>query len=236
MQILLSQCTSHDAHAPAGQKRCVPHLHVPGLMKTPERFHTDNKTARRALKLAVACNAVGGVFIKETTGTAYSGYHPGKQYEVVSRGGLKAASSMVSEEYLDFLRSALEHFKKQAGFRRVSAGALLVHDKSAVHTSAAVMHGLKRMGLDAVVQPPRSPDVMPLDYGIFGFTKLALERAVPRNAPWSDRVQKFRQLLTQCNPRPTIEEYPLRLQAIVDSRGEHIVEALKALKKARSGK
>ena len=98
------------------------------------------------------------------------------------------------------------------------------------------MHGLKGMGLDVVVQPPRSPDVMPLDYGIFGFTKTALERELPRRAPWADRVEKFKELLRSCSPRATIEEYPLRLQAIIDSKGGHIVETLKALKKARSEK
>lgn len=174
------------------------------------------------------------MFIKETTGTAYGTYVPDKTYQVMSKGQLKPATSMVGEEYLDFLKSALAYFKRQPGFHRVSAGVLLVHDKSTVHTSSVVVHGLKCMGLDAVVQPPRSPDVMPLDYGIFGCIKLALERELPRNVPWADRVEKFKDLLQTFSPRATIAEYPLRLQAIVDSKGGHIVETLKALKKARS--
>lgn len=215
-----------------GQKHCMPHLHIPGVMKTPSRFYTS-KNNRRMLKLAVFCNTIGGIFVKETTGSTYDGYQADKVYKT-KRGA--DAGSIVGDEYVDCVKAALDHYMQFPAFRRLHASAMLVHDKSNVHMSKPVMQALKDMQLRVEVQPPRSPDLMPLDYGIFGFTKNQLERALSKHTKWSDRVQKFKQLLTSASAVATIEEFPLRLQACIDSNGEHLQNALKALKKSRSSK
>ena len=211
----------------------MPHLFIPGVMECPQRFHTSH-TLRHAAKFAVACNAVGRMFVKETTGTTYKEFKAQRTYFINSKKGPKEASSMVGEEYMGFIRDAVAHYKVQPGFRRYRAGALIVHDKSRVHTSHVVMNGLLNMGMEAKVQPARSPDTMPLDYGVFGTAKMKLEREVDRNSSWETKVLKFKEILQRLQPARTIQEYPLRLQAVINSDGFHIDNALNALKKVRS--
>lgn len=201
-------------------------------MKPPERCFSD-KTPRRALRLAVFCNAVGGVFIKETTGTAYDGFAAEKTYKKKQRTALVDAAGMTGEEYMDVVRAAWDAFMKVPEFRRVSAGAMLVHDKCRAHTCAHVSAGLSDMGLRVAIQPPRSPDLMPLDYGIFGFSKRQLERRLTQHAKWEDRVTMYKDILSSTSPAATIQEYPLRLQACCDSEGEHLGSALTVLKRER---
>jgi hypothetical protein len=86
---------------------------------------------------------------------------------------------MAGEEYSPFLKAAWEHFMKQPGFRAHHRSALLVHDRSKAHGSTNVKHSLEEMNLACKVLPPRSPDLMPLDYGVFGSVKQQLGRELP---------------------------------------------------------
>ena len=204
------------------------------MTKPPQRYHS-NKGPRRALKLIVFVSMAGGTFIKELTGTAYEGYISGKQYTTVQNKQVKRATAMTGEEYMDCVKAAWKHFMRLSPFRRVAAHAMLVHDKSTVHCSACVVLGLRNMDLTSVVQPARSPDLMPLDYGIFGPAKNKLDAESPRDTRWEDRVALLKGILTARSPDATIAEFPLRLRACIASNGEHFGIALNELRKATSG-
>ena len=207
-------------------KKVAPYLSIPGLTVTPTRFHRTSTGSRKSLKLAVACNAVAGMFIQEVTGTKYEGFQKGS-YEVQGKDGPKPATSMNSEEYLHFVGAAWAGFKQKPAFRTVSKGAMLIHDKSRVHTSKKVQDGLKALGLAYMVQPPRSPDLMPLDYGIFGSIKVKLARAAPRLKTWEEKVQAFKSMLLEFNPAPTISQFQLRIARVIEREGKHIELGLK---------
>ena len=219
----------------SGQRRCLPHLHIPGVSHHPQRFYSTS-TPRRALKLVVFCNAIGGVFVKETTGTNYDGYVAERVYQIRQRGAMKPAVAITGEEYMDAVRAAWAHFMAVPGFCHVSADCVLVHDKSTVHTCTHVVHGLMDIGLRSAVQPTRSPDLMPMDYGVFGFTKNQLARELPMHSKWEDRVSRYMELLSTTSPAATIQQYPLRLQACIAARGEHLECALATLKKQCSAR
>ena len=145
-----------------------------------------------------------------STGTAYEGYVPKKKYKTKKQTD---ANCIVGEEYMDCVKAAMEHFMKCPSFAKLRSKALLVHDRSRVHSSTPVQHGLPDLPLRAVLQPARSPDLQPLDYGIFGFTKNELGRTRIEGGKWVDRVHKFMEILRRVSPSPTIAEFPLRLQA-----------------------
>ena len=190
----------------------MPHLFIPGLMETPARFYSD-KGPRRALKLAVFTSIAGGMFLYETTGTSYEGCKVRKTYQTKKNKQLQDASAMTGEEYMDAVKAAWQHFMKCHAFRRIAGHAMLVHDKARQHTCVTVRQWLQQQGVTAVVQPARSPDMMPLDYGIFGATRAQLGRALPLSALWEDRVATFKQFLSSFDPAPTIGEFPLRMKA-----------------------
>jgi len=210
----------------------MPHLFVPGLMETPARFYSD-KGPRRALKLVVFANILGGMFLYETTGTSYEGCPVRKTYQTKKNKQLQDASAMTGEEYMDAVKAAWKQFMKCHAFRRMAGSAMLVHDKAKQHTCEAVRQWLQQQGVTTVVQPARSPDMMPLDYGVFGTARAQLGRALPMSAPWEDRVATFKALLSGFKPAATIGEFPLRMKACIDSSGQQFGNELNVLKKKR---
>jgi hypothetical protein len=117
-------------------------------------------------------------------------------------------------------------------FARIRPDMLLVHDKAKIHSNSMIPGVPWR----PVVHPARSPDLMPLDYGFFGFTKNQLGRAVTKDTPWETKVKKYKELLLQAPAAPTIGEFPLRLQACLNAKGMHFDAALRELKRQRSPK
>jgi hypothetical protein len=209
----------------SAQKHLPEHLFIPGMMPVPERFFADG-TNRRSLYLAVAINLIGGMFVKEISGTQYPGYQPEREY--IKEDGEEVYSRMGGEEYLDFLQAAIKSFSKQSGFKAQRSSVLLVHDKSRVHTSAKVSKGLFALNLRSRVQPPRSPDLQPLDYGFFGTVKAQLDRKLSRQAEWGLRVKTFKDIINQTDFRASIMQFPARLKACIEADGKHFNVALAA--------
>jgi hypothetical protein len=188
------------------------------------------------MKVIVFISRTGGIFVKELTGTSYDGRKPGKVYTTMKNKQVKLATAMTGEEYVDCVKAAWQHFMQKREFRSLAANAMLVHDKSTAHLSACVVQGLKDLGIAAVVQPARSPDLMPLDYGVFGSAKNRLDADLPRNVRWEDKATCFKKLLSDGSPNAVVEEFPLRLKACMISNGEHFVMALNELKKGTRDK
>jgi hypothetical protein len=157
--------------------------------------------------------------VKEVTGTQYPGCPPLHKYTAANG---KPAKCMGQEEYADFIEYAWGQFNQVRAFRRRSAEALLIHDRSRVHSSKVVQQRLGSLGINARLAPPRSPDLMPLDYGVFGAIKLQLGRGLPRTAPWEQRARKFLELLRQRPSDRVIQSFKERLIACIRAHGGHI--------------
>jgi hypothetical protein len=71
----------------------------------------------------------------------------------------------------------------------------LVHDRSGAHPSQQI----PGLTWKVVMHPPHSPDMMPLDYGIFGAAKGDLDRKVQPTWKWVDRVNEFKRILQGCH-------------------------------------
>ena len=167
------------------------------------------------------------MFVYETTGTAYEGCMVTKKYQTKKNNLLQDASAMTGEEYMDAVKAAWQHFMQHNAFRRVAGNAMLVHDKARQHTCSAVHQWLQQQGVAEAVQPARSPDMMPMDYSVFGTARTLLDRAQPVRARWEDRVATFKQLLSSFEPRATIEEFPLRMKVCIESSGQQFGNELR---------
>lgn len=200
----------------------VPHIRIPGLMEKPERHHTA-KAQRGVVNAAVAVSISGGVYVEEVTGTTY----PGCSVRAFKNKKGKPMRSMGTQEYIDFLERALEHMLRLPSFRRKACEALLVHDRNPVHKSKAVQDWLARKGINSMLAPPRSPDLMPLDYGVFGSIKLQLGKELPPTAAWVARASRFVALLRQAPSSRVILSIRERLLACVRLKGGHVEGALR---------
>ena len=163
------------------------------------RFYVESSGSRRAVKLAVFINSRGGVFIQEVTGTKYDGCPPKKEY--LTRQGKKAKGAVL-EEYKDCVRAACAHYAAVVpALGRHADRMQLVHDKAKIHHTQPLPDAPWR----PVAHPPCSPDMMPLDYGIFGTVKTRLQREVTRSATWEQKVQLFKKILSEAPFQRTIE-------------------------------
>ena len=147
----------HPSHtlSPA-QKRCLPYLCIPGVTPPPQRFYVEGK-GRRSLKLAVFVNLIGGVFIKELSGTKYEGEDLKQRYK---KGKHKTqqgqpAKAMTKKEFAFCVRAAHNHFNNKPAFARLDK-IFLVQDGARVHGKKA----LHDAPWEPVTQPPHSPDMM----------------------------------------------------------------------------
>ncbi len=214
-------CTAAQSRAPGG-------LYVRRLSKQVTKKYTA-KAERKVVNVVVAINLLGGEYAKEYTGTRYAGCPPIKAYED-ARG--KARVSMAAEEYTDFLRDAWLYFRQQKELRRIMPSLMLVHDRSKVHQSKVVQAWLGKQKMQSMLAPPRSPDLMPLDYGVFGTIKAHLMRDAQEGMEWDERAQRFLQLLRELDVRQIIKHFPVRVEACIDAQGSHFESMLHKAKRA----
>jgi hypothetical protein len=212
----------------AGQRHTQGYLFILGTgMRRPQRKHEDRPSGD-AVRLAVACCYNGGMFCKEVTGTKYPGYEQ-KQY---SKQHGEPYKKMGAEEYADFMQAAWRHFMADTGFRRRSHEAWVLHDRDPAHKSSTVKSLLKQLHLPAELLPPRSPDLMPLDYGIFGNCKRQARQQSPPQPDWASTAIDFRKRVENAPFEKTIKQFPFRLKACIAAGGQHFESRLSAMQKA----
>ena len=97
-----------------------------------------------------------------------------------------------------------------------------VHDRATTHTK----QGITLEGFDAKLRvvnaPPRSPDLMPLDYAVFGNVKRQLLNKVGLNAKWEEKAECFWQLIQDFNVSAAIESYPKRIAKCMETGGGRV--------------
>jgi hypothetical protein len=63
---------------------------------------------------------------------------------------------------------------------------------------------------------------MPLDYGIFGAAKAALDKAIRPHWKWVDKVNEFKRILQGMPVEATIKAFRQRMMECIESKGDHI--------------
>jgi hypothetical protein len=168
---------------------------------------------RRNLKVAVACMLRRPNFAKELTGTVYADCPRLKEY--TKPRGTGTYNSMSSSEYIDFLENALKHF----GVRR---NVTIVHDRSRIHQGKVVAAWCAARHIEIALLPPRSPDLDPLDYGMFGTCKTKLCRYASANKlTWNARCIRFLEMVRAYSMDAAIQQMPRRLSACIQAGGKH---------------
>lgn len=186
-------------------------------MEPPQRLFVS-KEKKNSISCAVFINMEGGVFVKLLTGSkvpATSSLHgelPSTQY--TNKHGT-VASRMTSEEYEACVKEAIEYFSPHKvgslAFKRWVAGRLLVHDRSTCHSNQPIQIDSEGTVLKVAVAPPRSPDLMPLDYSIFGTAKNAVLRDAKMMRSRATRAEGFVAKLRNADVTKSIKAFPQRL-------------------------
>ena len=137
-------------------------------MSPPEALQTKSRIVIRAI---VFINTVGGSCVKLATGSQADGLDepiPTQQY--CTKQG-KEATSLTQEEYKDVVYAAVQHYCSYKPFSYVCGQAVPVHDRDPSHPKRSTLCLPTGVSIAALLQPPRSPDLMPLDYSVLGVVR-----------------------------------------------------------------
>lgn len=220
--------TCRCMHAHAGHKT-KPHLICRKTMEPPQRAYSNSAKGNRVSAI-VFINLKHGVFVKLLTGTRVP-HATGDLKKLLPTGNYSTikgdpASRMTTKEYIECVRSAMIHFAGKGATvyqrERVVKQLRLVHDKSTCHPGAPIDVGLPGAKLNVSMAAPRSPDLMPLDYAVFGLAKRKLLDAQQSHWTWADRAAFFIRTLQDFNPKACIEAYPARLQECWEKSGARV--------------
>lgn len=134
------------------------------------------------------------------------------------------APQLTGARFVEMVRERL--MLGRVGGARASSTRLahicLVVDKAAAHTSKLFKSFAEASGIEVIVLPTRSPDLDPLDYGVFGAVKQAWEKKVTAGRlGWDGQKQALLEVLSGWNADRAIMALPERLQKCIASRGGH---------------
>lgn len=184
----------------------------------PPMQRTFTAQERGKLKVAVALiPALGVTHVRPLTGTTCASLKPAKQYYTKASKGNKIATSMTQAEYMDFAAEVLELLKEKG------CKVIWVHDRDRAHLGEAATQQIQDQGHKVMVLPPRSPDLDPLDYAVFGHSKLWLERNEGvRKLVWDDKCSAFIDHIKRLDPGRQMAGLKKRLEMVIQENGGHI--------------
>lgn len=202
-------------------------MYIPGVSSLPQK-KDSNKIHRRVNNLLVGINKKKGVYVKDLTGTSYVGYQQDTTY--TTKTG-KPAKAITTDEYCKVATEAVKNLSYKRTRNQQVPKYTLVHDRATVHRNKKVNKVMEELNVRVVLAPPRSPDLMPLDYAIFGRARLDLDKNEVRGETWDGRCARFREILRRSRVAAAIDAYPERLKACIRASGGHIEKELRKRKR-----
>lgn len=203
----------------AATSKRAKYIYVPGVTQPRQRILTKKvERARLDLVVALMPGPRPNVVVKAVAGTTTNtGREPAKKFQT-AKG--EDAKGMCGAEYVDFLEQLLPQ-----GLNTRSRGQALmvIHDRGPAHNSNFVKPYCEKRGVRCAMLPPRSPDLDPLDYAVFGQAKRIMEDARPTNLEaFNKACLEFINKLQGMDAGVQTAGFRERLDAVVTARGGHI--------------
>ena len=195
-------------------------------MDKVERYHVGGSERRRL----EVCVFLRQNFPNQVYTVSTSSYHGFTAPKVYKKANGEVHTGMCGEEYLHAVQKAVENSVQHATRGELSSMVLL-HDRDPAHKDSIVKSWCEAKGITIELLPERSPDLDPLDYGLFGVAKQKLAKAIQRQHSWEDSCTKLLEILKAQPADATIGELPLRWQACIQAGGRHFDQQLWKLKR-----
>lgn len=150
----------------------------------------------------------------------YSGYGTADSPMTVSRGSGEYGWS--GQRYADLVAYYLLGEREGRQARHPPGGLKLVHDRDSTHTSTVFTSFANSKDITVVTLPAKSPDLDPLDYGVFGNVKREWEKQVwQQHLPWEQQCQLAIRMLRDFDASASIAALPHRMQQCIAAHGWH---------------
>ena len=207
------------SHLFAGKTTAPARWYIKGMTgQRPQRFVPGGK--RHSMKLAVFIQLGRKPIV-----VVASQHSPGQNKQAAGRSSTVTSNTNIAwsgERYCEVVQQALLGGGGASGGERHKTPLKLVHDRDSCHTSQAFRTFARNNKIDLVELPAKSPDLDPLDYGVFGSVKRAWEKEVWANKlGWTAQWQLLVKLLKEKNTDASIASFPSRIQNCKEAEGWH---------------
>jgi hypothetical protein len=192
-------------------------------MPEQERLYSGHES-RHFYKVMVAISLRYGIMHQPTSGSNYPWTGSPKVYRNAKTG--EVYTKMSAEEYSDFLRHISAQVRSMRPASERSKPVVILHDRDPSHTSVLVQTFCAENNIVAALLPPRSPDLSPPDYGVFGgvkgqWRKEAHNKQLLSTSHWLEACRLFDALLDSSNYQGAMRALPARLDACIRCNGSH---------------
>lgn len=194
---------------------------IHGVTQPRETLHVS-KPQRATMKIIVAL--IPGrdtVVVRPVGGTTKN---TGLQSPVVfmKRDG-SMSTGLCGEEYLSFMKLIFEEVYQTREASSEGPSLALVHDRDPAHKDKRVTQYLNERKIANCMLPPRSPDLDPLDYCVFGHCKRSIGRHDTTSLQgFNDKCRALIQHLGGLDANVQTAGFKARLKLVIDAEGGHI--------------
>ena len=204
----------------AARWRTAPQLYIKGRTSKPARLLQDEEDAGKQW-LAVVVIKYGQ---PPTVIPVPKPNDPGSHSVWLSKNKNPDRRDLTGETYKKFIKDTL------LGPGNLRDGTLkpprhsinLLHDRDAAHKSKVFSKFAATYNINAVLLPPRCPDLNPLDYGVFGAAQKKLDREMElRRMSWEEQCSFLETAIKSTNVDAAIMALPQRIKRCIAAKGGH---------------
>lgn len=205
---------------PAASQRSAPQLYIKGVTPKPARLLKDKDGSGKV--------AAWVVFIKlgapPTVIPIPPPHDPYSYTTWLKKDKDPNKRELTGVQYRKMVKDTL------LGKGSLAAGTLrrprkpinLLHDRDPAHTSKAFKTFTVNYNINAELLPPRSPDLNPLDYGVFGPAQKKLEAEMElRPMSFEQQCSFMEGAIKMANVDAAIAALPLRIKRCIQAKGGH---------------
>lgn len=166
------------APPPAGRYRTAPQLYIKGVTPAPARL-LEERGQRNLVMAWVVLIKLGQAPTVIAVPTP-NDQHPHSVW--LGKGKDPNSRELTGPIYKKIIKDVTlgPGNLRDGTLRRQRHPIKLVHDREPAHTSAVFQSFATTYNISAVLLPPRSPDLNPLDYGVFGAAQKKLDAEMER--------------------------------------------------------
>lgn len=207
-------------HSIAGHRRSAPQVYIKGVTPRPNRLLADESGKGRSWQWVVLIK-----YGRQPTVLPVPAPSDPYSYTTwLSKGKNPEHRELTGTTYRRMVKDVLlgKGHLKDGSMRRPRHPTNLLHDRDAAHTSKAFNKFAKDYNINAVVLPARSPDLDPLDYGVFGPAQKKLSAQMERRAmSWEEQCSFLEQAIKETNTDAAIMQLPRRIKRCIAAKGGH---------------
>jgi hypothetical protein len=205
---------------PAARKRSAPQLYIKGVTPQPKALLQEKEEGGRTWEAVVLIRKGQ----PPTVAPVPPPHDPHPRSVWLSKGKNTEHATLTGAIYKRIIKDTLlgPGNERDGTLHPPRHPINLLHDRDPAHRSKEFLAFAKRYNINAELLPARSPDLDPLDYGVFGPAQRSLDRELERRTmTFEQQCAYLEGHIKQANTDAAIAALPSRIARCIAARGWH---------------